>query len=82
MTDTTAPAIQAEGIRMRFGADTVVKDITCTWETGKIHGIVGRNGSGKSVLMKCICGFLRPTRRRVFGRVIGRTLILRPTPAC
>ncbi|HPA60602.1 MAG TPA: ATP-binding cassette domain-containing protein [Clostridia bacterium] len=63
MTDrNTTPAIQVEGIRMRFGADTVIKDITCTWEAGKIHGIVGRNGSGKTVLMKCICGFLRPTR--------------------
>ena len=31
-----------------------------TFEKGKIHGIVGNNGSGKTVLMKCICGFLKP----------------------
>lgn len=81
MTDrNTTPAIQVEGIRMRFGADTVIKDITCTWEAGKIHGIVGRNGSGKTVLMKCICGFLRPTRgqARVFGRTIGKDVDFAP----
>jgi ABC-2 type transport system ATP-binding protein len=40
---------------------------------GQIHGIVGRNGSGKTVLMKCILGFLTPTRGKVtvLGRVIG-----------
>src|SRR5690606_32802480 len=44
------------------------------FEQGQIHDIVGRNGSGKTVLMKCICGFLRPTtgQARVFGRVIGK----------
>ena len=81
MTDrNTTPAIQVEGIRMRFGADIVIKDITCMWEAGKIHGIVGRNGSGKTVLMKCICGFLRPTRgqARVFGRTIGKDVDFAP----
>lgn len=34
--------------------------VSHTFEKGKIHGIVGNNGSGKTVLMKCICGFLKP----------------------
>ena len=39
----------------------------------KMRGIIGRNGSGKTVLMKCICGFLRPTAGKisVFGKNIG-----------
>ena len=44
----------------RFGTDTVLKDVSRSFERGRIHGIVGNNGSGKTVLMKCICGFLIP----------------------
>lgn len=36
----------------------VLKNISAEFEKGKIHGIVGRNGSGKSVLFKAICGFI------------------------
>lgn len=41
---------------------------------GKVYGIVGNNGSGKTVLMKCICGFLPVTSGsiRVGGKYIGR----------
>lgn len=67
-------AIRVEGLSMRFGPDTVVKEVSCDFAAGQIHGIVGRNGSGKTVLMKCICGFLRPTKGQVavFGRHIGK----------
>ena len=53
-------AIRVEGVYKRFGTDTVLKDISRSFERGRIHGIVGNNGSGKTVLMKCICGFLIP----------------------
>lgn len=35
-------------------------------ECGKIYGIVGRNGSGKTMLMKCICGFVKPTSGEIY----------------
>ena len=35
------------------------------FESGKIHGIVGNNGSGKTVLFKCICGFLFPSKGKI-----------------
>ena len=54
-------AIRVEGVYKRFGTDTVLKDVSRSFERGRIHGIVGNNGSGKTVLMKCICGFLIPT---------------------
>lgn len=43
-----------------FGEEHVLKNVSHSFEKGKIHGIVGNNGSGKTVLMKCICGFLKP----------------------
>lgn len=42
----------------KFKELTALKQVTVKFETGKIHGIVGRNGSGKTVLFKCICGFM------------------------
>lgn len=41
-----------------FGQTKVLDQINLELEDGKIHGIIGRNGSGKSVLFKCICGLL------------------------
>ena len=44
------------------------------FEKGRIHGLIGRNGSGKTMLMKCICGFVRPTSGtvQVAGKQIGK----------
>ena len=53
-------AIEVQNLNKSFGEEHVLKDVTHSFEKGKIHGIVGNNGSGKTVLMKCICGFLRP----------------------
>ena len=57
-----------------FGQDRVLKCVNRDFESGKIHGIVGNNGSGKTVLMKCICGFLLPTEGTVIvnGRRVGK----------
>lgn len=52
--------IEVQNVNKFFGEEHVLKDVSHTFEKGKIHGIVGNNGSGKTVLMKCICGFLRP----------------------
>ena len=57
-----------------FGKETVLHDVSLTVGRGEIAGLVGNNGSGKTVLMKCICGFLHPERGEitVCGRHIGR----------
>lgn len=57
--------VSVQGVTKRFGEETVLKNVTHDFEEGKIHGIVGNNGSGKTVMMKCICGFLLPTKGRV-----------------
>lgn len=51
-------AIIIEKVCKSFGESTVLSDINIGFEKGKIHGLIGRNGSGKTVLMKCICGFI------------------------
>lgn len=69
----TEPCVEIEGVTKRFGEDLVLKEVNLVMESGKVYGIVGNNGSGKTVLMKCICGFLPPSsgRIRVFGKRIG-----------
>ena len=48
--------IEVQNVNKSFGEEHVLKDVSHSFEAGKIHGIVGNNGSGKTVLMKCICG--------------------------
>lgn len=49
----------------KFSDELVLDNITVSFEAGKIYGIIGKNGSGKTVLFKCIAGFLRPTKGSV-----------------
>lgn len=53
--------IQLTNISKTFGKQTVLQPLTMGFEEGIIHGIIGRNGSGKTVLMKMILGILQPT---------------------
>ena len=66
--------VEVRGVYKKFGQETVLENVNLDLSEGAIHGIVGRNGSGKTVLMKCILGFLQPTRGEitVFGKQIGR----------
>lgn len=58
--------IEIQNVSKHFGEEHVLKEVSHTFEQGKIHGIVGNNGSGKTVLMKCICGFLKPDSGAIF----------------
>ena len=53
--------IQLTNISKTFGKQTVLQPLTMGFEEGMIHVIIGRNGSGKTVLMKMILGILQPT---------------------
>ncbi|MBN1774992.1 MAG: ATP-binding cassette domain-containing protein [Clostridiales bacterium] len=67
-------AISVQNVTKRFGEETVLTDVSREFEKGKIHGIVGNNGSGKTVLMKCICGFILPTKGMILvnGKQVGK----------
>lgn len=60
--------IKLSGVSKRFGEDLVLNDVSHQFEKNKIHGIIGNNGSGKTVMMKCICGFIQPTTGTVLVR--------------
>lgn len=52
--------VVVQNVNKSFKNNTVLKDINLSLEKGKIHGLIGRNGSGKTVLIKVICGFIHP----------------------
>lgn len=58
-------AIQIENLTKCFGETKVLDRINASFKKGKIYGIIGRNGSGKSMLMKCICGLIIPTSGKI-----------------
>ncbi len=66
--------LELNGVSLTLRKTQILKDINKTFEKGKIHGLIGRNGSGKTMLMKCICGFIKPTEGEitVFGKKIGK----------
>jgi ABC-2 type transport system ATP-binding protein len=66
--------IEVKNAKKEFKNQIVLDDVTVSFEKNKIHGIIGRNGSGKTVLFKCICGFMPLTEGEIIvkGKVIGK----------
>lgn len=66
--------ITVNDLSLTINKTEILKSVSVTFETGKIHGLIGRNGSGKTMLMKCICGFVRATSGKVTvaGKEIGK----------
>lgn len=50
--------LKLEGIQKSFGSKAVLKNVSYTFEQGKIYGLLGRNGSGKTTLFNCLSGEL------------------------
>ena len=57
--------LEADSIILEFGLRKVLTDIYIICETGKITGLLGRNGEGKSCLMNIICGSLEPSSKSI-----------------
>lgn len=66
--------INTENLSLTINKTEILRDITISFDKGKIHGLIGRNGSGKTMLMKCVCGFVRATSGKVTvaDKEIGR----------
>lgn len=62
----TQIGILVDHVSKAFGKEQVLKDVCLEIPAGQIYGVVGNNGSGKTVLMKCICGFLHPDSGKIF----------------
>lgn len=66
--------IEVQNVVKRFRDQVILKNVSISFEKGQIHGIVGRNGSGKTVLFKCICGLMHPEEGVILvnGKRVGR----------
>ncbi len=66
--------ITLKNVTKKFKDHIALNEVSVSFEAGKIHGIVGRNGSGKTVMMKCICGLMHPDSGEVIvnGKSVGR----------
>jgi ABC-type branched-subunit amino acid transport system ATPase component len=59
------PALEAEGVTVRFGGLSALTDVSIEVKPGRIVGLVGPNGAGKSTLLGVLSGLLRPSSGRV-----------------
>lgn len=66
--------IEVSHVSKSFKDHKVLKDVSLTCKSGRIYGIVGHNGSGKTVLFKSICGFLSCDEGTISvnGKVMGK----------
>ena len=66
--------IEVKDVNLTIKKHEILKGITCSFDYGTITGLVGNNGCGKTMLMKCICGFIRPSSGQVLfdGKRIGK----------
>ncbi len=53
--------VETKNLTKKIGNEIILKDVNTKFENKKIYGIVGRNGSGKTMFLKSLCGFLTPT---------------------
>lgn len=68
--------INIKNVGLVLDKTTILDDVCMEMEQGKIYGLIGRNGSGKTMLMKCICGFVKPTQGEITVRnqVVGKDI--------
>lgn len=67
-------AVEIKDVTKQFKNKIVIDKVSLELPSAQIHGLIGRNGSGKTVLMKMIIGFMNPDSGtiRVFGDAIGK----------
>lgn len=58
--------IECKNIKKEFNKQVIIRGISITFEKGKIYGIYGRNGTGKSVFLKMLCGFYVPSSGEIY----------------
>lgn len=68
--------IQLKGVSKSYGKQIVLDNVTASYKAGGIHGIIGRNGSGKTVLFKCIAGLASVDTGTILvrGKRIGKDI--------
>lgn len=74
MENVENKAVVVENVSLKIKNETILANINLELEKGKIHGLIGRNGSGKTMLIKCICGFVKASEGNIYvdGVLIGK----------
>ena len=57
--------LEVHGITAGYGPITVLRDVTMQVASGEVLGVLGRNGMGKSTLIRCLSGLIRPNSGRI-----------------
>ena len=68
--------IKIANVTKEVNGSIVLNDVNMELESGAVYGLLGKNGSGKTMLMRAICGLIRPTSGaiKINGKVIGKDL--------
>lgn len=57
--------IEVKNLNKKFDEDVILSDINATFEKGLVNMIIGKSGSGKTVLLKCIVGLVPPSSGKI-----------------
>ena len=70
--------VKVKNVTLNIKDALILDKVNLSVEKGSICGLVGRNGSGKTMLMKCICGFIKPTSGEIIvdGKQGGKDELL------
>lgn len=76
--------LELTDISKKIGADEVLSGITLSMERGKVYGLQGKNGCGKSMLMRVICGLVLPTvgEVKIDGKILEKSFHFLQVWAC
>ena len=64
-------SITIENVHAAYGAVRVIEDVSINVRPGETVALLGTNGNGKSTLMKCVMGIVRPTAGRIVAEIDG-----------
>ena len=68
--------LSVENVSKEIKGQMVLHKINASFTAGRIYGIIGQNGSGKTMLLRTLAGLIRPTEGRVLvdGKTLGEDL--------
>ena len=68
--------ISIKNVSLEIKNRKILNNINLQMEQKHVYGLIGNNGSGKTMLMKCICGFIKPTKGEIIynGKIIGKDI--------